>query len=40
MAAYPETSFMIASADNLDFIHSYACADSGKQQASWHGTTV
>ena len=40
MAAYPEDSFMMVSADNLDFVHSYARVYSGKQESSWHGTTV
>ena len=28
------------SADNLDFLHSYARVYSGNQQLSWHGTTI
>ena len=31
---------MVASADNLDFIHSYARVYCSNQQSSWHGTTV
>ena len=40
MSGNPTDSFMIASADNLDYIHKYARAYSGKQGLSWHGTTV
>lgn len=40
MADYPQNSFMIVSADNLDFVHSFARVYSGKQQSSWHGTTM
>ena len=40
MSAYPECAFTIASTDNLDFLHSYARVYCGKQQSSWHGTTV
>ena len=40
MSGYPNNSFMIASADNLDYIHSYARIYCGNQQSSWHGTTV
>ena len=28
------------SVDNLDYLHSYARVYCGKQQSSWHGTTV
>lgn len=28
------------SADNIDFLHSYAQVFCGNQQSSWHGTTV
>ena len=40
MHSYPENAFTIASADNLDFIHSHARVYCGKQQSSWHGTTL
>ena len=40
LSAYPENSFSVVSVDNLDFIHSYARVYCGKQQNSWHGTTV
>jgi hypothetical protein len=40
MAAYPQTSFIQFSIDNLDFAHSFARVFSGKQQSSWHGTTI
>ena len=38
--AFSNDAFMIASADNLDFVHSHARVYCGKQQSSWHGTTV
>ena len=40
MKSYPENSFTVASADNLDYLHSYARVYSGEQKCSWHGTTV
>ena len=40
MCGYPRKPFTVASADNLDFIHSHARVYAGKQQLSWHGTTV
>ena len=40
MTSYPSDCFMIASADNIDYIHHYARVYCGKQQSSWHGTTV
>ena len=40
MSGFPENAFTVASADNLDFIHSHARIYCGKQQSSWHGTTV
>ena len=40
MAGFPNDAFMIASADNLDFVHSHARVYCGKQQSSWHETTV
>ncbi len=41
MASYPLNSFiMLVSAGNLDFKHSFTRIYSGKQQLSWHGTTV
>ena len=39
MATYPQDLFML-SAENLDFVHSFAQVFSGKQQSSWNGTTV
>ena len=40
LKGYPDNAFTIASADNLDFIHSYARIYCGNQNSSWHGTTV
>lgn len=40
LTAYPSNCFMVASADNMDYIHRYARVFCGKQQSSWHGTTV
>ena len=40
MCGYSSKSFTVASADDLDFIHSHARVYGGKQQLSWHGTTV
>ena len=40
MSGYPQNSFMVVSADNLDYVHQYARSFSGKQSISWHGTTV
>ena len=40
MSGYPDTPFTIVSADNLDYVHSHARVYCGKQQSSWHGTTV
>ena len=40
MKDYPQDAFTIVSADNLDFVHSHARVYCGKQQSSWHGTTV
>ena len=40
MSAYPSNCFMIASADNIDYVHHFARVYCGKQQSSWHGTTV
>ena len=39
-SAYPSNCFMIASADNIDYVHHYARVYCGKQQSSWQGTTV
>lgn len=36
----PEDAFTIVSADNIDFMHSFAQVFCGNQKASWHGTTV
>ena len=33
-------AFTLVSVDNLDFVHSHARVYCGKQQSSWHGTTV
>ena len=33
-------AFTLASADNLDFMHSFARVFCGHQTSSWHGTTV
>lgn len=33
-------AFTVVSADNLDYVHSYAQVYCGKQQSSWHGTTL
>ena len=35
-----ELAFTIVSADNIDFLHSYARNFHGQQNKSWHGTTV
>ena len=35
-----QQEFTVVSADNIDFLHSYARVFSGKQNSSWHGTTV
>ena len=40
MSLYPQNAFTVVSADNLDFVHSHARVYCGKQQSSWHGTTV
>ena len=40
MSGFPADSFMIVSADNLDYVHKYARSFSGKQNTSWHGTTI
>ena len=40
MSGFPDNAFMLVSADNLDYIHSYARIYCGNQQSSWHGTTV
>ena len=34
------TVFTIVSADNVDFLHSYACVFKGRQSSSWHGTSI
>ena len=34
------TTLTIISADNIDFMHSYAKVFCGNQVSSWHGTTV
>jgi len=40
MSGYPQDAFTLVSADNLDFVHGHARVYCGKQQRSWHGTTV
>ena len=40
MSGFPDNAFIVASADNLDYIHSYARVYCGNQQSSWNGTTV
>ena len=40
MSDFPDDAFLLASADNLDYIHSYARIYCSNQQNSWHGTTV
>ena len=40
MSDYPQDAFTLVSIDNLDFIHGHARVYCGKQQLSWHGTTV
>ena len=34
------TSFTVVSADNIDFLHSYACVFQGRQNGSWHGASI
>lgn len=34
------TEFTIASADNINFLHSLARVYSGSQKLNWHGTTI
>ena len=33
-------SFTVVSADNIDFMHSFARVFCGQQTSSWHGTPV
>ncbi len=33
-------SFTVVSADNIDFLHSFARVFCGKQTSSWHGTSI
>ncbi len=40
MSGCPQDAFTLASVDNIDYVHSYARVYCGKQQSSWHGTTV
>ena len=35
-----QDAFTVVSADNLDFMHSFAQVFCGHQTSSWHGTTV
>ena len=40
MANYPQRTFMLVSVDNLDYLLGFARIFCGKQQSSWHGTTI
>ena len=40
MSGFPDDAFVVASADNLDYIHSYTRVYCGNHQNSWHSTTV
>ena len=40
MSGYPDDAFIVASADNLDFIYSHTRVYCGNLQSSWHGTTI
>ena len=34
------SAFTVISADNIDYLHSYARVYNGKQESSWHGTSI
>ena len=34
------STFMVISADNIHYLHSYARVYNGKQESSWHGTSI
>ena len=36
----PNDIFVVVSAENIDFMHSYACVFKGNQMSSWHGTSI
>ena len=38
--AISSESFMVVSADNIDFLHSYARVYCGNQASGWHGTSI
>ena len=40
MSELPANSFMVVSADNLDFVHNHGHSFCGRLEASWHGTAV
>ena len=40
MSELPANSFMVVSADNLDFVHKHGRSFCGRLEASWHGTIV
>ena len=37
---HPNDTFVVVSADNIDFLHSYARVFKGNQTSSWHGTSI
>ena len=40
MAFFNSSTFTVVSADNIDFLHSFARVFKGGSNSSWHGTTV
>ena len=40
MTGYTDNTFSVVSVDNIDYVHSFANLYCGKQDYSWHGTTV
>ena len=40
LSGYPLNTLTVVSIDNLDFVLSFARVFCGKQQSSWHGTTI